>query len=86
MTAKHIPMRMCVITRKMLPKSELIRLVVAESGLTIDLTQKKDGRGYWISKDLAVVKDARRRHAFNKILKRNIDDSIYDELEAVVNG
>ena len=61
---KHIPLRMCIVTRKMLPKQQLIRLVKTESGLLIDKSQKMSGRGFWISKDAEVVALARKKACF----------------------
>ncbi len=86
MPEKHIPLRMCVVSRKMLPKEQLYRLVVKPNGLIIDRTQKMPGRGYWISRDLAVISEARRRHTFNRILKKDIGDSIYAELEDMLGA
>lgn len=84
MPEKHIPLRMCVVCRKMLPKKDLIRLVTTPEGLKIDATQRLDGRGYWISRDKAVLDQAKKRHFLNKILKKNVPDSFYEELEAFV--
>ncbi len=86
MAGKNVPLRMCVVSRKRLPKANLIRLVVVPNGLKIDPSQKMDGRGYWISRDKEVIALARKRHAFSKILKRNIDDRIYADLEAYVDA
>lgn len=86
MAEKKLPLRMCVVSRKMLPKQDLIRLVVTDEGVVIDRSQKMDGRGYWISKNKDVIALARKRHAFSKVLKKNIDDSIYQKLEAYVDG
>ena len=86
MAEKHIPLRMCIVSRKMLPKSDLIRLVVVPNGLKIDRSQKMDGRGYWISRDKEVIAMAKKRHIFSKILKKNLGDSIYADLEAYVDA
>ncbi len=86
MAEKHIPLRMCVVSRKMLPKSELLRIVVTPEGLIVDHSQKMDGRGYWISRDREVIQQAKRRHAFGKILKRNVGDAFYEQLEACVDA
>lgn len=86
MAEKHIPLRMCVVSRKMLPKQDLIRLVVTQEGLVIDRSQKTEGRGYWISKDKTVIELAKKRHALSKIFKMNIDNSFYEKLEAYADG
>lgn len=85
MTEKHVPLRMCVVTRKMLPKQDLIRLVVTPQGIEVDSSQKKNGRGYWISRDMSVIGDARKKHILDKALRRKVDDALYDDLEAMVS-
>ncbi len=80
MPKKELPMRMCVVTREMLPKNELIRMVSKNGELIVDLTQKKDGRGFWITKSKDVVLLARHRKTLNKILHKNVDEKIYDLL------
>ena len=81
MPEKHIPLRMCIVTRQMLPKSELIRIVKTDNGLIIDKTQKKSGLGFWISKDKEVINQAKKRKALNKILKGEVKSEFYEELE-----
>ena len=76
------PLRMCVVTRKMLPKSDLIRIVVTSQGIIIDKTKKMDGRGYWISNDIDVIRQARRKHILDKVLRHKVEDSLYTDLEA----
>lgn len=86
MAEKHIPLRMCVVSREMLPKADLVRLVVAGDGLVIDPTQKMDGRGCYIKRDPAIVLQAKKKHSLNRVLKKNVPDSFYDELEAYINA
>ena len=76
------PLRMCVVTRKMLPKSDLIRIVVTSQGIIIDKTKKMDGRGYWISSDIDVIRQAHRKHILDKVLRHKVEDSLYTDLEA----
>ena len=85
MQEKHIPLRMCVVTREMLPKKDLIRIVKTENGLVIDKTQKMQGRGFWISKDKDVIEQAKKRKSLNKILKGNVELEFYDRLEACLD-
>ena len=45
MKVRKIPMRMCVVTREKLPKSELIRVVKTPTGeVIIDESGKANGR------------------------------------------
>lgn len=83
---KHIPLRMCVATREMLPKSQLIRLVKTQDGIKIDDAKKISGRGVYISKSIEAFQLAKKRKVLNRAFKCNIDDSIYEKLEEYVNG
>lgn len=55
-------MRMCAVTREKLPKKELVRLVVAEDKVVVDLNGRVRGRGLNIKPDLEV---------FDTLLKTN---------------
>jgi uncharacterized protein len=49
---KHVPQRTCVACRKTGVKRELVRLVrVPETGVEIDLSRKKSGRGAYLCPD-----------------------------------
>ena len=47
---KHVPQRTCIGCREIRPKRELIRVVRTESGVEIDPTGKKSGRGTYLCK------------------------------------
>lgn len=84
---KKIPMRSCVVTKERLPKGELLRIVKNnENKVFVDLTGKANGRGAYIKKEMNVLKIARERRILEKHLEVNIDDSVYDEIEKVING
>lgn len=80
-------MRSCVVTKERLPKGELLRIVKNnENKVFVDLTGKANGRGAYIKKEMNVLKIARERRILEKHLEVNIDDSVYDEIEKVING
>ncbi|MFD1412945.1 RNase P modulator RnpM [Oceanobacillus jeddahense] len=84
---KKIPERKCVITNEMKPKKELIRIVRNKEGeVFVDETGKKNGRGAYLSKDKSVIEQARKTNALNKTLNAEVSPTIYDELEALVEG
>lgn len=86
MKNKKIPLRKCVITQEQLPKQELIRVVrTPEQEVKIDLSGKLNGRGAYLKKDLEVIEKARNKKTLNRILKVEVDDTIYDELEQLIN-
>lgn len=71
----------------MKPKKELIRIVRNKEGeVSVDVTGKKNGRGAYLSKNKSVIEQARKTNALNKILNAEVSPTIYDELEALVEG
>lgn len=45
---RKVPLRMCVVCREMKPQKELVRIVLTQQGYEVDLTGKKNGRGYYV--------------------------------------
>ena len=83
---KKIPMRMCSVTRERFPKQELIRVVkTKENEVKIDETGKLNGHGAYIKKDLEVLSKAKKTKVLDRALEIEIPDSIYDELEEIIN-
>jgi predicted RNA-binding protein YlxR (DUF448 family) len=82
---RKVPLRKCVASQEMKPKRELIRIVRSKEGeVSIDLTGKKSGRGAYLSKDKAVILQAKKKNSLANHLKTQIDDSLYEELIALV--
>ena len=87
MKVKKVPLRTCVITREKQEKKNLIRVVrTPEGGVIVDLTGKSNGRGAYITRDLSVVEKAKKTKALEKHLETAIPDSIYVELENIINN
>jgi uncharacterized protein len=85
MAGKKIPLRKCVATGEMKPKKEMIRIVRSKEGeVSIDPTGKKSGRGAYLSKDKAVILQAKKKNTLANQLQAKIDDSLYDELISLV--
>jgi len=83
---KKVPMRMCSVTRERFPKSELIRVVKTPlDEIKIDLTGKLNGHGAYIKGDLETIEKAKKSKALDRALETTIPDSIYSELEEVIN-
>ena len=76
MKTKKIPLRTCVVTKETLPKQELLRIVrTPEGNVEVDETGKKNGRGAYIKKDLAVLESAQKSKILEKKLECKIEDS-----------
>ncbi len=82
MTAKKIPMRMCVGCSKMKPKTELIRVVRSPEGeVSIDSTGKKSGRGAYICSDRDCLKKAVRSKRLDRTFGCEIGEELYERLD-----
>lgn len=84
---KKIPLRKCIVTQEMQPKQTLIRIVRNKDGeVFVDPTGKQNGRGAYISKDLAAVEKAEN----NKVIERHFQVKsagvIYQQLKQVIEG
>ena len=79
-----IPERMCVACREMKPKNQLVRLVLTESGATIDLTGKMNGRGVYLCKCAECILKARKNKGFSKAHGFSLTDELCSELEKLV--
>lgn len=84
---KKIPMRKCVVTQEQFPKKELIRVVrTPEGNVVIDKGGRVNGHGAYIKKDLSVLELAKKKKALARALECEIEESLYEELEAIING
>ena len=85
MKKKKIPMRSCVVTKEVLPKIELLRIVrTPEADIKVDLTGKLNGRGAYIKKDIEVLEKARKSKILEKRLECEIEDSVYEEIRKII--
>lgn len=83
MKKKKIPMRKCILTNEMQPKKDMIRVVINKEGeIFADATGKKQGRGAYVSKDVALVEKAQQREVLEKYFNATKDtlDPVYKEI------
>lgn len=76
-------MRKCILSQEMKPKKEMIRVVRSKEGeMSVDPTGKANGRGAYVSKDLAVVEAARKKKKLEQFFGSDTEtmDPIYDEI------
>ncbi len=79
--AKKIPLRMCVVCKKMLPKSELTRVTHQKDGtLMLDLTGKLAGRGAYICSNSVCRTQLRKKRMLNKSFRTAVPEEIYDTI------
>ncbi len=85
MKQRKIPMRTCVVTKEKCEKKELIRVVRTPEGtIEVDLTGKKNGKGAYLKLSKEVIETARKNKALNRALEVEIPESIYEELEKLI--
>ncbi len=81
MSAKKVPLRMCIGCREMKPKQELYRVVKCSDGnILIDKTNKISGRGAYICKCGACLEKAHKSNALSRAFEMSIDSEIYSQL------
>lgn len=81
MKNKKIPLRTCIVTKEVLPKQELFRIVInKEKEVSIDLTGKQNGRGVYLKKDIAVINKAKDLKLLDKKLEVKIEEKLYEDL------
>ncbi len=81
MSAKKIPLRMCIGCREMKPKTELYRVVKTPDGnILIDKTNKLSGRGAYICKCSDCLKKAQKSNALSRTFSLSVDEEIYFRL------
>ena len=73
--------RTCIVTRKLLSKEEMFRIVKTPNHeIKIDSSYKAQGRGCYISKDKDIILLAKKKALIEKHLKVSDCNAIYDEL------
>ena len=83
---KHIPQRSCSVCKAKSDKGDLIRLVKSPDGkIVIDTTKKLPGRGAYICPDSECVERAKKSGILAHVLKAEIDENFWGELEAYIN-
>ena len=87
MKVKKIPLRTCVVTKEKQEKKNLLRVVrPPEAEDSVDLTGKSNGRGAYITKDLNVLEKAKKTKVLDKHLEIEVPNSIYEEIENIINN
>lgn len=81
MKNKKIPLRTCIVTKEVLPKKDLIRVVInKDKEVIVDSTGKQNGRGVYLKKDIKVIKKAKDLKILDKKLEVEIEEKIYEDL------
>ncbi len=85
MKQRKLILRSCVLTKEVLEKKDLIRIVKSKDGVvSVDLTGKMNGRGAYLKKDKDVILKASKVKILDKKLECSVPDEIYNQLLEVV--
>ena len=75
------PERTCIACRTKGDKSLFVKVVLNKNGeVFIEKTEKLDGRGAYICKNINCAKLCKKNKALNRVFKRPIEESVYEEL------
>lgn len=80
MKQKHIPLRMCVGCRQMFEKPNLIKIVVSDEKLVIDINNKIQSRSIYVCKKKECIENANKKKAFSKMLGSQVSEEFMGEL------
>ena len=73
--------RICAFLREAKDRQSMFRVVKTPNHeIKIDLDDKLQGRGAYLSKDKSVIESAKKRHTLEKALRVNDCQTVYDEL------
>lgn len=82
MQQKKIPLRRCTGCGEMKPKRELVRVVKNQAGeISLDLTGKKAGRGAYVCRSAACLRQARKSRGLERAFSCRIPEEVYDQME-----
>lgn len=79
--AKKTPMRKCVLSGKMKPKKDMVRIVRnPDKSVAIDPTGKKNGRGAYVSMDLQLLESMKKSAKLSQALNTEVPAEFFEEL------
>jgi len=82
---RKIPLRKCIVSKEMLAKQELIRVVRTKEGqVFVDTTGKMNGRGAYLSKKGNIIEQAIDNKVLEEQLKVTIPVEVYEQLKELV--
>ncbi len=82
----HTPVRECILCHNKFEKGMLIRIVKNESGISIDETHKKSGRGAYICRECIKSDNLKKKRVLDRAFRQSVSDEVYDLLKGENNG
>ncbi len=83
---KKIIYRKPLLSNKLYDRDELIRVVrCKDNKVIIDYDKNILGRGAYILKDMDILAKIKKKNLLSHSLKCEVDSSIYEEIESIIN-
>ncbi|MDR1627290.1 MAG: YlxR family protein [Oscillospiraceae bacterium] len=89
---KHIPIRKCIACGERKSKDTFLRIVRTSKKddknkiIIIDSEANKDGRGYYLCKDVKCVETAKKKKKLERIFTRKVSGEIYEQIQKAVQN
>lgn len=81
MKTKKVPMRMCIVTKTMYPKKDLIRVVrLSDNSFVIDFTGKANGRGAYVADSEEAFSKLVKTKALSRAFKQDVSQQVHEQI------
>lgn len=80
------PTRRCIVCNTRADKKSLIRFATDDGEVRIDREGRLQSRGCYICPNSDCINKAAKKNALSRYFKREIDNSIYEELKSEYDG
>ena len=84
MLKNNIPQRRCIGCLTSKDQSDLIRMTYKDGHVGIDPDGRASGRGFYLCRDIDCLEKAVKKKAFQRAVKRNVDDSDIEKIREAV--
>lgn len=82
MTNKKEVLRKCIVSKQMIDKKKLLRVVKTSSGkIELDLTGKISGKGAYLKAEKDILEEALKNKSLERALKSQIPKEVYEEIK-----
>lgn len=80
MSAKHIPVRECIVCGNKFAKKDLIRIASKDNEIFLDAEHKSGGRGAYICKNPDCFDTLLKKRRLDRAFRKSVDISVYEKL------
>lgn len=76
---RYVPQRMCVACREVKAKAEMLRIVLSDGQVSLDVKGNMKGRGSYVCNKNECIEKAQKIRGLERGLKTNVPAGIYEE-------